>query len=59
MFIITADPVKKNGARFLSYTEGLWIVIYGTPYFLTTGLHRAPDWDCFHFQYYSAKPAFA
>jgi hypothetical protein len=25
------------------------------PYILTTGLQRAPDWDSFLLQYYSAK----
>jgi hypothetical protein len=41
LFMITEDPVKKKGAKF---TEELRM---GAPYILTTGLQRAPDWDCF------------
>jgi hypothetical protein len=32
MFSITEDPVKKNGAKFWSYTEELRIVIWRSVY---------------------------
>jgi hypothetical protein len=56
MFIVTEDPVKKNAAKV---TEELRIVIWRPVYSKYAGLQRAPDWDFFHSQYYSAKPAFA
>jgi hypothetical protein len=54
LFIITEDHVKKNGTKV---TQELRIVVW-RPYFLITGLQRAPDWDCFLLQYYSAKTTF-
>jgi hypothetical protein len=53
MFIITEDPVKKNGAKV---TEDLRIVVWnGAPYFLTTGLQRAPDWTASIFNIIPSK----
>jgi hypothetical protein len=54
MFIITEDHVKKNGAKVTEELRIVWRPVYSN-----YRAPKSPDLDCFHIQYYSAKPAFA